>query len=119
MLNLSIPEHIEPLRNKVLNFIEQEVYPVEVELQSDKVGSRRGDIMRGLMDKADPAVIEAAAVRLENARMPSWIDLHGLRSWSSGARTLLWRCCSKCHSVGDQPCPGSHPARIRACFRLN
>ncbi len=52
MLNLSIPEHIEPLRNKVLNFVEQEVYPVERELQSDKVGSRRGEIMRGLMDKA-------------------------------------------------------------------
>jgi alkylation response protein AidB-like acyl-CoA dehydrogenase len=52
MLNLSIPEHIEPLRTKVLNFIEQEVYPVETELQSDKVGSRRGDVLRGLMDKA-------------------------------------------------------------------
>lgn len=52
MLNLSIPEHILPLRSKVLNFIEQEVYPVEAELTADKVGSRRGDVMRGLMDKA-------------------------------------------------------------------
>ncbi|MDG2277873.1 MAG: acyl-CoA dehydrogenase family protein [Pseudomonadales bacterium] len=52
MLNLSIPEHIVPLRSKVLNFVEQEVYPVEKELTEDKVGSRRGDIMRGLMDKA-------------------------------------------------------------------
>lgn len=52
MLSLSIPEHVEPIRARVLNFIEQEVYPVEKELQSDKVGSRRGDILRGLMDKA-------------------------------------------------------------------
>lgn len=52
MLNLSIPEHIVPLRTSVLNFIEQEVYPVETELTADKVGSRRGDVMRTLMDKA-------------------------------------------------------------------
>ncbi len=52
MLNLSIPEHILPLRNKVLNFIEQEVYPVEQELTEDKVGSRRGEVMKGLMDKS-------------------------------------------------------------------
>ena len=32
MLSLSIPEHIEPLRQKVLEFIEQEVYPVEKRL---------------------------------------------------------------------------------------
>ena len=49
MLNLSIPEHIQPLRGRVLNFIEQEVYPVEKELTEDKVGSRRGDVMAGLM----------------------------------------------------------------------
>ena len=47
MLNLSIPEHIQPLRQKVLNFVEQEVYPVEAELTADKVGSRRGDILKG------------------------------------------------------------------------
>lgn len=52
MLNLSIPEHIQPLRDKVLTFIEQEVYPLEKELTEDKVGARRGDVMRGLMDKA-------------------------------------------------------------------
>ena len=52
MLNLSIPEHILPLRNKVLNFIEQEVYPVEHELTEDKVGSRRGEVMKRLMDTA-------------------------------------------------------------------
>ena len=52
MLNLSIPEHVRPIRDQVLNFIEQEVYPVEKELVADRVGSRRGDILRGLMDKA-------------------------------------------------------------------
>ena len=51
-LNLSIPEHIQPLRNKVLQFIEQEVYPVEKELLENKVSSRRGSVLRGLMDKA-------------------------------------------------------------------
>ena len=52
MLSLSIPEHIEPLRQKVLEFIEQEVYPVEKDLLEDKVVSRSGDILRNLMDKA-------------------------------------------------------------------
>ena len=52
MLNLSIPEHIAPLRGKVLNFIEREVYPVEKQLTEDKVASRRGDVMGGLMQKA-------------------------------------------------------------------
>ena len=52
MLNLSIPEHIQPLRGRVLSFIEQEVYPLETELLEDKVASRRGDLLRGLMDKA-------------------------------------------------------------------
>ena len=52
MLSLSIPEHVEPIRQKVLNFIEQEIYPVEAELLADKVSSRRGDLMKGLMQKA-------------------------------------------------------------------
>ena len=52
MLSLSIPEHIEPLRLKVLEFIEQEVYPVEKDLLEDKVVSRRGNILRNLIDKA-------------------------------------------------------------------
>lgn len=51
-LNLSIPEHIVPLRTKVLEFIEQEIYPVEQELLADKVSSRRGELMRGLMSRA-------------------------------------------------------------------
>ncbi len=52
ILNLSIPEHISPLRTRVLDFIEQEIYPVEKELLENKVSSRRGDVMRSLMDKA-------------------------------------------------------------------
>lgn len=52
MLSLSIPEHVEPIRQKVLSFIEQEIYPIESELLEDKVGSRRGDLMKGLMQKA-------------------------------------------------------------------
>lgn len=52
MLNLSIPEHVAPLRSKVLNFIEQEIYPVEAEVVRDKVAARRGGLLKGLMDKA-------------------------------------------------------------------
>ncbi|GIS70386.1 MAG: hypothetical protein CM1200mP9_12070 [Gammaproteobacteria bacterium] len=29
MLNLSIPDHVIPIRAKVLDFIEREIYPVE------------------------------------------------------------------------------------------
>ena len=52
MLNLSIPSHIEPLRQKVLEFVEQEVYPVENILLEHKVDERRGEILKGLMQKA-------------------------------------------------------------------
>ncbi|MGI9329018.1 MAG: acyl-CoA dehydrogenase family protein [Pseudomonadales bacterium] len=52
MLNLSIPEHVRPIRDKVLQFIEQEIYPVEQELTEDKVSSRRGEVMRKLMGSA-------------------------------------------------------------------
>ncbi|HIG42654.1 MAG: acyl-CoA dehydrogenase family protein [bacterium] len=51
-MNLSIPSHIEPLRQKVLDFIEHEVYPMESTLLENKVGERRGEVMRGLMQKA-------------------------------------------------------------------
>ncbi len=51
MLNLSIPEHIEPLRNKVLKFIEERIYPVEKELfETDRDGRR--DTMQKLMKEA-------------------------------------------------------------------
>ncbi len=52
MLNLSIPESVAPLRERVLSFIEKEVYPVEKELLEDKVSSRRGEVLRALMQKA-------------------------------------------------------------------
>ncbi len=51
MLNLSIPEHIEPLRNKVLKFIEERVYPVEKELFETDRDGRRGT-MQQLMKEA-------------------------------------------------------------------
>ncbi len=40
----------------------------------------------GLMDEAEQAHIETTTATLEAVRAPSWIDLHGLRSWRSGAR---------------------------------
>ncbi|MBJ22257.1 MAG: cation transporter [Deltaproteobacteria bacterium] len=40
----------------------------------------------GLMDHADPETLEFAAEVLRTERRDSWIDVHGLRSWSSGAR---------------------------------
>ena len=50
-LSLSIPEHVEPLRAKVLEFVEKKVYPQEkVMLDSDPVARRKA--MRGLMDEA-------------------------------------------------------------------
>lgn len=44
------------------------------------------DSMSGLMDEADESLIETTTSLLEGARSTAWIDLHGLRSWRSGAR---------------------------------
>ena len=44
------------------------------------------DSLGGLMDEAEQAQIESTTAVLEEARDASWIDLHGLRSWRSGAR---------------------------------
>lgn len=44
------------------------------------------DSLGGLMDEAEQSQLDATTERLEQARAPSWIDLHGLRSWRSGAR---------------------------------
>jgi cation diffusion facilitator family transporter len=41
--------------------------------------------VRGLMDEADPALLEALAATLSHDRPPAWIDAHGLRAWRSGA----------------------------------
>lgn len=38
----------------------------------------------GLMDEADPDLLNAMAHALERARQPWWIDAHGLREWRSG-----------------------------------
>ncbi len=39
----------------------------------------------GLMDEADTAALCRVVDALEAAREPSWIDVHGLRAWRSGA----------------------------------
>ncbi len=52
MLNLSIPEHVRPIRAKVLKFVAEEVYPVEEKLLSNRADERRGETMSGLMQKA-------------------------------------------------------------------
>ena len=44
------------------------------------------DALAGLLDEADPDHIDETAEVLETARRDAWIDLHGLRSWRSGAR---------------------------------
>ena len=41
--------------------------------------------VRGLMDEAEPALLESLAASLSHARPPEWIDAHGLRAWRSGA----------------------------------
>jgi cation diffusion facilitator family transporter len=40
----------------------------------------------GLMDHADPETLDAAVEAIAATRDESWIDIHGLRSWRSGAR---------------------------------
>ena len=50
MLNLSIPEHVLPLRNQVLEFIEQRIYPQEKNLLTADPVERRTR-MRALMDE--------------------------------------------------------------------
>jgi len=42
--------------------------------------------VRGLMDEADDETLEWGATALEDARQSTWIDVHSLRSWRSGAR---------------------------------
>lgn len=52
MLNLSIPEHVIPIRQKVLSFIEEEVYPIEKELLEGHPGTWDKKIIKNLMQKA-------------------------------------------------------------------
>jgi cation diffusion facilitator family transporter len=39
-----------------------------------------------LMDEAEPALLQRIVQTLQEARQPSWIDLHNLRAWRSGPR---------------------------------
>ena len=50
-LNLSVPTHIAPLRAKVLNFIEQRIYPQEKQLL-DGTPTERRQRLKGLMAEA-------------------------------------------------------------------
>lgn len=43
----------------------------------------------GLMDAADPAIIERIAEVLTATRRPAWIDIHQLRAWRSGRTVHL------------------------------
>ena len=63
MLNLSIPDHVIPIRAKVLDFIEREIYPVENTLYEETPESRRG-LMRALMKKAKDANLWALGLSL-------------------------------------------------------
>ena len=54
MLNLSIPEHIKPLRDKVLQFVEEKVYPQE-ELMHGGDGETRKKTLSDLMQQAKDA----------------------------------------------------------------
>lgn len=47
------------------------------------------EAVTGLMDRADPAVLEKIVTALQENRQPGWIDLHQLRSWQSGDRTYV------------------------------
>ncbi len=52
-MELQIPEHVLPIRNQVLEFIETEIYPVEDALLADR--DERADVMKPLMEKAKAA----------------------------------------------------------------
>ena len=51
MLNLCIPEHIKPLRDQVLKFIEERIYPKECALHAMERTERMA-AMKGLMQEA-------------------------------------------------------------------
>ncbi len=50
-MSFEVPEHVRPTREKVVRFVEDEVYPVEADVE-DRDTSEAGEIMRGLMAKA-------------------------------------------------------------------
>ena len=52
MLNLTIPDHVLLTRQRVLDFVEQEIYPLEKELLEGNPGTWDRGIIRALMQKA-------------------------------------------------------------------
>ena len=43
----------------------------------------------GLMDRADPELLEKIVNALQNGRMEGWMDVHQLRAWKAGDRTFV------------------------------
>jgi cation diffusion facilitator family transporter len=43
----------------------------------------------GLMDRADPAILEKIVAALQEVRAEGWIDIHHLRAWKAGDRTFV------------------------------
>lgn len=52
-MTFAVPDHIKPLRDQVLRFIEDEIYPIEPQI--DEGGPEAFELMRGLMSKAKDA----------------------------------------------------------------
>lgn len=53
-MTFDVPEHVKPIRDKVENFVEQQVYPVE-HLLDDRESPEAQDTLRKLMDEAKAA----------------------------------------------------------------
>jgi cation diffusion facilitator family transporter len=43
----------------------------------------------GLMDRADPELLECIVKALQGARREGWVDVHHLRAWRAGDRTFV------------------------------
>lgn len=43
----------------------------------------------GLMDRANPALLEKIVAALQEARGEGWVDVHQLRAWTAGDRTFV------------------------------
>src|SRR5262245_13201442 len=50
-MSFDIPQHVRPIRDRVLRFVEDEVYPAEEQLEHANAETGR-TIVRGLMEKA-------------------------------------------------------------------
>jgi cation diffusion facilitator family transporter len=66
--------------------------------------------LRGLLDEADFELLFRLAERLETARRPEWVDVHELRTWSSGSlhhfdlhlAVPRYLSIEQAHRIGDQ-----------------